>query len=784
MALKIGSTIELLITAKDRVSAVITGINKRLFSLKTAATAAGTTLVTAFTGRGLINLFRPIVSSAASFEEAMDRVAAKSGGTVEEIEALRAKAEELGNTTRFTATEAAQGFEILAQAGISARDSLDVLPAVLNTAIAASTDLATATTLVTDALFAFKLPAVEATRVADVLAQGSLQANTSIEQLGQALSYVGAQARASGLSLEQTVALIDALAQGGLRGERAGTGFRNILGQLADKGSKFRDALRGVGIDTDNAVDAFTRLAQRSAPQVKQALQALDLDARLAGQALVDNAKFVGTFSDALLNAAGVSREVAERVGDNLNGALRALASAWDAVQRTVVNQDFLDRIKKRVGEVTQALRNATQSDAIVRFRDILIEAFESAATSVGNFVRNFNFQDALDSLKSFANAAPAFFRSVATIGVKTAAALNLAYESLAITFNLISAGLSKIEQTFTRNEIADVTQRIELLQRALDNVTQTQGFDSEAARAFRAEIGTLNIRLAELGERADQAGADFSAAMEASRGNVTRAQDAVDQLFGTDFGAQPPVVEAIDRTADAADKAADKLDEQARASVKSKESQKRDLTELRRLYDQGIISQTTLDQLSAGFGKVQENIKKINNSKPRFELQSNSREVSGDLDDLQERLDKLSRGVTIPIRTSGGLPAGISPVTRSLGGPVPGGYGGGDRVSALLEPGEYVIRKEAVRHYGPSLLRLLNSLRLPRSAAPAAVARLPQVTGPQHFAAGGPVAPAGGEEITLTFRTATGAARARSSRQDAAAIVDLLTRAAGARPA
>jgi tape measure domain-containing protein len=61
-----------------------------------------------------------------------------------------------------------------------------------------------------------------------------------------------------------------------------------------------------------------------------------------------------------------------------------------------------------------------------------------------------------------------------------------------------------------------------------------------------------------------------------------------------------------------------------------------------------------------------------------------------------------------VQARANGGL------IQRFAGGGHLPGYGGGDRISALLEAGEFVIRKEAVSKFGAGIFHALNNLRLP----------------------------------------------------------------------
>jgi hypothetical protein len=92
-------------------------------------------------------------------------------------------------------------------------------------------------------------------------------------------------------------------------------------------------------------------------------------------------------------------------------------------------------------------------------------------------------------------------------------------------------------------------------------------------------------------------------------------------------------------------------------------------------------------------------------------------------------------------------------------------GWGGGDRIRALLEPGEFVIRKEAVRRYGAGLFDLLNRMRL--DLPQILTAGLPAV--PQRAYAGG------GEVLEVRFAAGGKVYPVRvASRQDLATIRDL----------
>ena len=128
------------------------------------------------------------VKSGAAFDTAMSQVAASMGVTVDQIPEISARAKELGATTKFTSTQAAEGFNILAMAGQSVDDQLSTIGPVLDLASAGAMDMADAATYVTGALSGFSAPASEATHYANLFAKGATLANTSVAGLGRPLT--------------------------------------------------------------------------------------------------------------------------------------------------------------------------------------------------------------------------------------------------------------------------------------------------------------------------------------------------------------------------------------------------------------------------------------------------------------------------------------------------------------------------------------------------------------------------------------------------------------------
>ena len=173
------------------------------------------------------------VKMAADFEAAMSKVAAVSGASASEMEALTAKAREMGSKTKFSASEAAEAMNYMAMAGWKTEDMLSGIEGVMNLAAASGEDLATTSDIVTDALTAFGLTAQDSGHFADVLAAASSNANTNVSMMGETFKYCAPIAGSLGFSVEDTAEAIGLMANAGIKSTQAGTSLRTIMANLS-----------------------------------------------------------------------------------------------------------------------------------------------------------------------------------------------------------------------------------------------------------------------------------------------------------------------------------------------------------------------------------------------------------------------------------------------------------------------------------------------------------------------------------------------------------------------
>ncbi len=284
-----------------------------------------------------------VVEIGQTFETSMSKVSALSGATGDELATLEAKARELGASTTFSASQAADALGYMALAGWDTEQMLAGVGSVLTLAQAGEMELAAASDLVTDYLSAFNMEASETARMVDVLAYAQANANTTVEGLGMAFKNCAANANAAGMDVETTSAAISMMANQGLKGSEAGTALNAVL---RDMTAKMEDGAIAIGEQSVAVMDAegnyrdFTDiLADVQAAtngmgdaEKAAALQSTFTADSIKGLNLMLNAgadEMVG-FRDELYGCAGAAEETAATMTDNLGGDLAAMNSAFE----------------------------------------------------------------------------------------------------------------------------------------------------------------------------------------------------------------------------------------------------------------------------------------------------------------------------------------------------------------------------------------------------------------------------------------------------------------------
>ena len=302
-------------------------------------------------GSKLAGLAHSSVSVGMNFDASMSQVAATMGTTVDQIQSLTDTAKEMGSTTKFTATQAADALNYLALAGYDADKAAEVLPSVLNLAAAGGMDLAYASDLVTDAMASLNIEANKQNvdEFGNKLAMAASKANANVSQLGEAILTVGGTAaNLKGGTTELTTAL-GLLANVGIKGAEGGTHLRNIILSLQSPTKDAREVMEQLGLevyDTQGNMrqldDILTYLntvmdgmTQGDKDGIINALfNKTDLAA--VNGLLAAQGEQWETLATQIDNADGAMGQMAETQQDNLQGVMTSMGSAFEGLQLAV----------------------------------------------------------------------------------------------------------------------------------------------------------------------------------------------------------------------------------------------------------------------------------------------------------------------------------------------------------------------------------------------------------------------------------------------------------------
>lgn len=274
-----------------------------LRSSGTAFLAAGAVMGGA--GLAILAGFGVAIKAAADFEKQLDFFGAVSNSTGAQMDAVRDKALQLGQDTRFSAGQIADSFVELGKAGVSADDIIGgVGEAVASLGAAADIPLDRAAQIVLSAVQTFGLGAGQAVHVADQLAGAANASIVEIEDLGVSLKYVGGIAASISIPIDDTVTALALLGKYGIRGSTAGTSLRQILVSLTGTSDKATTQLKELGIITADGANKFFDAQGKAKPlaEIFQILQ--DATSGLTEAQRLSTFKTI--FNNRALAAAGV----------------------------------------------------------------------------------------------------------------------------------------------------------------------------------------------------------------------------------------------------------------------------------------------------------------------------------------------------------------------------------------------------------------------------------------------------------------------------------------------
>lgn len=344
----------------------IGGAFKTVGKVAKTAMAAGSAAAAAFT--------KTSIDSGMSFDSAMSQVAATMGTTVDKIGNVKSKAEEMGRTTKYTATEAAEGMNILAQAGLSADEQISGIGTVLNLSSAGAMSLEESASYTAGAVKGFGDSMSNASYYADLMAKGATLANTDVRGLGEAFSGSAATAKNYGQAADSVTLSLLRLAEQNVTGSEASTALNRAMADLytpTDNASKALDQLgvsayksNGEAKDFNDLVDELNGSLQgMTAEQKNNALATIFTTQGLQAfnKMTASSDATVQKFWKGIQDSSGSAAQQAATQLDNLKGDITLLSSATEGLELGFYNT-FSGTIRGAIKGVTSEVSGLAEA--------------------------------------------------------------------------------------------------------------------------------------------------------------------------------------------------------------------------------------------------------------------------------------------------------------------------------------------------------------------------------------------------------------------------------------
>ena len=330
------------------------------------AMAAAGTAMTAFG--------KSSVDAGMSFDASMSQVAATMGTTVDQIGELRELALEMGSSTAFSASQAADALNYMALAGYDSATSMKMLPNVLNLAAAGGMDLAAASDMITDSQSALGLSLDQTSVLVDQMAQAASKSNTSVSQLGEAILTVGGTASYMAGGTEELASVLGVLADNGIKGSEGGTHLRNMLLSLSAPTDKAQATLKQLGVEIFDAQGNMRSFAEIF-PELNAAMSGMTDQEKLDAFSTIFNSRDIASatallntsterwkeLGSAITDSAGAAQKMADTQLDNLAGDITIFKSALEGTQ-IAVSDGLTPTLREFVQFGTEGLSSLTEA--------------------------------------------------------------------------------------------------------------------------------------------------------------------------------------------------------------------------------------------------------------------------------------------------------------------------------------------------------------------------------------------------------------------------------------
>jgi TP901 family phage tail tape measure protein len=318
-------------------------IRARMMTLGTQLRQAGTGMTIGGTAMGAPFVFA--ARTAAAFSLEMARVRANTGATDQQFASLNAAAKAMAVQFGRSPEEVAGAMSELAKAGLNAEGVMKSISPILAVAAADNMELARAVEVAVSTMAQFGMTTDDFGTIADKLQATANASTTSVDLIGEALSYVGPKAQEAGQSFDDVAAALATLADAGLRGSLGGTGLARVIESIANEEEK----LAGLGVSTRDAaggmrpfIDVLEDLGKKTAnmSNVDRIRMFTDIFEIRGANAAMSLSTMRDKFNDVLgtiQNSGGTALNKATAVMSSFGGAVKQLGAQFGVFQIQVI---------------------------------------------------------------------------------------------------------------------------------------------------------------------------------------------------------------------------------------------------------------------------------------------------------------------------------------------------------------------------------------------------------------------------------------------------------------
>lgn len=412
----------------------------------------------------------------ADFEQGMAKVKAVSGATGAEFEKLSADAKRLGSATRFTATEVA-GLQLeYSKLGFTTKETLNATEATLKLAQATDTDLARAAEVAGSTLRAFGLETTETSHLTDVMAKAFSSSALDMEAFGNSMSFVAPVAKAAGVSVEETSAMLGVLADAGIKGSKAGTALRRIFSELSNDGTPLTEQFKKLSEEGLNLADAKDEVGR---------------SAQSALLVLANGAEKIDPFTQALINSEGAAAEMAATMDATTIGQIKLMQSAIEGAQLAIGEAlaPTIIKVTQKITDMANAFTNLSKESqtGVIRF-GAFVGVLGPSIVAIGSVVKN---------LMLLRGAAAAAIPPTTRLGIALRAARTAILGPLGIALGILVGGFVSLA-----NKIKRAKKEVKAYNEGARNLAKSLKAQAQAARDYHTSIdatATVQEKLADL---------------------------------------------------------------------------------------------------------------------------------------------------------------------------------------------------------------------------------------------------------------------------------------------